>query len=131
MLHYREAELFIQAVGVLCAKTQALQTLQIWMIHDGGHEKFAESLTAKILKDEYVHDPAEHGIISYDPGKPDLLSLACVKSEAQRIRDRLFDLVAGSSLGPVGSLAEEGRDHVDIESGFVSGYVERAHWSDW
>ena len=116
----RSAGLLVEGVGVAGTEHPAAEVLELRMGGDAFHQPDAESVAAMLFEDEDVGDVGEGSVVG-DDARATGLSAVAVDADGERVFYRALDDVAREVLaGPVRG-AEEGVDHVDVETRGVGG----------
>lgn len=87
-------------MGVARGEEKYPQPFEFGMGDDTLHQPFPQALVPVRLKDEYITQPGESGVIGHDTRKTHLFRTP-VHAETERMFQRLLDGVQGTFLRPV------------------------------
>ena len=119
-----EARLPVQAVGVARGQHPTTKSLQVGMRGHAFHQPLAETLAACLLQHEHVAHPGERGAVGDDPRHANLSAVAAIDAEHDRALDGAPDDVHRHARRPVGLLAQELVNELEVEARRVSRDLE-------
>jgi hypothetical protein len=115
-----EAELGVEAVGILCYKVKPAEVLQPGMRRKMLQRDFGESVTAMCFQDVDVAEVSKRGGVGNHADKANLGSIGCVNPETKGIRKGTGNHLTRAAGGPI-TPVEIGVNRVEIEPrGIVS-----------